>query len=188
MRELSSDGSGSGARGCSAMLASELDDARARERLCVCAITTAYFASNSGHGGGGWNASSCHASVWIESMSWVTLNLMDSSDAISGGGPPRLAGRVGGEFAVGCCVVPSWFGVVMISSEDNVPGGAGDITIRVLEFTCLYPSLTPLPLPCLGPRTHVMTSTTSQAQEKRPVSVDDDVDDLDGAEIQRLED
>ena len=38
-------------------------------------------------------------------------------------------------------------------------------------------------------RTQIMASTTSQAQEKRPVCVDDDsdVDDLDGAEIQCLQ-
>src|SRR5229473_6209998 len=92
----SRDVSGMGVRGCKAVLASVLLDASARERLCVCAITTAYFASISGQGGGGWKASSCHARVWMESMSWVTLNLIDSRDAMSGGGPPRFAGRVGG--------------------------------------------------------------------------------------------
>ena len=32
----------------------------------------------------------------MESMSWVTLNLIDSRDAMLGGGPPRFEGRVGG--------------------------------------------------------------------------------------------
>jgi hypothetical protein len=44
-------------------------------------------------------------------MSWDTLNLIDSSDAASGGGP-RFAGRIGADgVEAGCCVV---LGVVMI--------------------------------------------------------------------------
>jgi hypothetical protein len=56
-------------RGCSAVLESTLDDASARERLCIWAITTAYLASRSGQGGGGWKALSCQASVRVESIS-----------------------------------------------------------------------------------------------------------------------
>lgn len=113
-------------------------------------------------------------------MSWDTLNLIDSSDAASGGGPPRFAGRIGANGVETGCEL----GVVMIF------GGrwAGWYRLSSSSVTFLSWSRPKLYAPT-HTHTPVMASTTNQIQEKRPAIVDDDsdVDDLDGAEIQRLQ-
>jgi putative intracellular protease/amidase len=72
-------------------------------------------------------------------MSWDTLNLIDSSDAASGGGPPRFAGRIGAdEVEAGCCAE---LDVVMI-----IGGWAGRYRLRsrIHVVSVLVRLLTPL--------------------------------------------
>lgn len=59
----------------------------------------------------------------MESMSWVTLNLIDSSDAMSGGGPPRFLGSVGG------CAWLGWVGWVAMARSGQVEGGIKKIVV-----------------------------------------------------------